>query len=126
MRYDDAEVCLFFDVDGKSYSTVKVHTNSNFHTRNCWPFSIDFENLPTGAISQYIVCFSGLLWVHIVDVADLLDKGIPAGFSIFVPFGQLAIIDAVSLDDDNVVGSYFALTILEKRIDDEHNGKGPR
>ena len=39
--------------------------------------------------------------------------GIPAGFSVFVPFGHLAIIVAVSPDDDNVIGSYITVPILE-------------
>ena len=38
------------------------------------------------------------------------------GFSVFVPFGYLAVVVAVSPDDDNVVASYVTVPILENKL----------
>jgi hypothetical protein len=79
--------------------------------------------------------------VHIIEVADLLNKGknietvdqylkdldgkyvskmsafgIPEGYSVFVPFCYLAVIVAVSPDDNNVDGSYITVPILESKL----------
>ena len=105
---------------------------------------LDCESLPLAGLSSFYLVDKGFVWCHIIEIADVLDKGccigslehyfeltnrdhieeapcfgLTTGRAVFVPFGYVAIMIGVShLQTDTTLIAYTQIQILENALMD--------
>lgn len=128
-----------FDKPGLPFFETQHQFTGLFHVHDVWNMILDCESLPPAGLSSTYICDRGFVWCHIVEIADVLDKGccivslkqyfdiinrdhvekmpcfgLTPGRALFVPFGYVAIMIGVSnLHSDTTPIAYTQIPILE-------------